>query len=335
MRRLAAVFGFAILVTGLMISFAALRAGLRQSRDVDIIRHENTLSEATALGEQGKYEDALSALEPILNSAHLGRRAHLLHARLLMLALQSSSDVVMANDARWVQVMDELKGLVGGSDEIAGQAHFLLATIYYESDSEAPTSARDYGAQWAYHKLKADELLPETADSYLLRTISAATVPQALAFLDKALELDPRHFESIKTQAYIHQASSNYRQMALDAARIKTIKPDDPLGYSLSAIAQRGLGWFTEAIDDHDRAIRLSPGDAALFDERRQTYMRMGNCQRALADAQECVRLEPSENLYQMRVFFTLVAWGHYEAAKHAYENLTMAYDFDKEEYAD
>jgi tetratricopeptide (TPR) repeat protein len=252
-----------------------------------------------------------------------------------MLTLQSSSDVVMANDARWVQVMEELKGLLGRSDEIAGQAHFLLATIYYESDSEAPGSARDYGARWADHKQKADELLPETADSYLLRAISAATVPQTLGFLDKALELDPRHFESIKTRAYIHYVGSNYRQMALDAAQMKTIKPDDPLGYSLSALAQRGLGWFAEAITDHDRAIRLSPDDAVLLDERRQTYTRMGDYQRALVDARECVRLEPSVNLYRMRVFFGLVALGQYEQAATAYKELSAAYDFDKFEFDD
>jgi len=168
-----------------------------------------------------------------------------------------------------------------------------------------------------------------------LRAISAATVPQALAFLDKALELDPRHFESVKTRAYIHHISGDYRQMALDAAQMKTIKPDDPLGYSLSALAQRGLGWFTEAIADHGRAIRLSPGDALLFDERRQTYMCMGDCQRALADARECARLEPSVNLYEMRVFFTLVALGQYEQARAAYQNLIAAYDFDKLEFDD
>jgi tetratricopeptide (TPR) repeat protein len=334
-RTLAAVFGFVILVTGLMTSVAVLRTGLRQSRDAEIIRHENMLSEAAALAEQGKYEEALSAVEPILDSAPLGRRAHLLHARLLMLDLQSSSDMVMANDARWGQVMEELKGLLGKSDEIAGQAHFLLATIYYESDSEAPASARDYGVQWANHKQKADELLPETADSYLLRAISAATVPQTLAFLDKALELDPRHFESVKTRAYIHYVSSNYRQMALDAAQMKTIKPDDPLGYSLSALAQRGLGWFTEAIADHNRALRLSPDDAVLLNERRQTYMCMGDYQRALADARECVRLEPSVNLYRMRVFFALVALGQHGKAAMAYEEMSAAYDFDKFEFDD
>ena len=334
-RKLAAVFGFVVLVTGLMISLAVLRTGLRQSRDADIIRHENALSEATALGEQGEYEDALSTVGTILDSAHVGPRARLLHARLLMLDLQSSSETVTANDVRWAQVIEELKGLLGESDDIAGQAHFLLATIYYESDPEAPASTRDYGAQWAYHKQKADELLPETADSYLLRAISAATVPQALAFLDKALALDARHFESVKTRAYIHYASSNYRQMALDAAQMKTIKPDDPLGYSLSAIAQRGLGWFIEAIADHNRAVQLSPDNAVLLDERRQTYMCMGDYSHALLDAKECARLEPSVNLYEMRVFFTLVALGQYEQARTAYHNLSTAYDFDKLEFDD
>lgn len=318
-----------------MISLAILRTGLDQSRNAEIIRHENTLSEATALGEQGEYEDALSTVKTILDSAHVGSRARLLHARLLMLALQSSSETVTANDVRWAQVIEELKGLLGESGEIAGQAHFLLATIYYESDSEAPASTGDYGAQWTYHQQKADELLPETADSYLLRAISAAAVPQALRHLDKALELDARHFESVKTRAYIHHVCFNYRQMALDAAQMKTIKPDDPLGYSLSAIAQRGLGWFTEAIADHDRAIQLSPDNTVLLDERRQTYMCMGDYQRALLDARECVRLEPSVNLYRMRVFFALIALGQYEQATTAYTELSAAYDFDKFEFDD
>lgn len=334
-RTLAAVLGFVVLVTGLMISLAVLRTGLDRSRNAEIVRHENTLSEAAALGEQGKYEEALSAVETILDRAHVGRRAHLLHARLLMLALQSSSDIVMANDARWVQVMEELKGLLGASDEIAGQAHFLLATIYYESDSEAPDSARDYGAQWAYHRQKADELLPETADSYLLRAISAATVPQALAFLDKALELAPRHFESVKTRVYIHHVNSDYRRMAMDAARMKALKPEDVLGYALSAIAQRELGWFLLAIEDHNTAIQLSPDNAALINQRRETYMCMGDYAHALLDAKDCVRLDPSVDLYQRQVYFCLVALGQYDEAARAYDTLAMSYDFDKEEFYD
>ena len=334
-RKLMAVFSFAILVTGLAISLAILQTGLDESRNAEIIRHENTLSQAMALGDRGEYPEALSTVETILNSVHLGSRARLLHARLRMLSLQSAAEVIMANDARWVQVINELKGLLQEPDEVAGQAHFLLATIYYESDPEAPTSTRDYNTQWAYHKHKADELLPETADSYLLRAISAATVPQTLAFIEKTLELDPRHFESIKTRAYIHHACSNYRQMALDTTRMKTIKPDDPQSYSLSAIAQRGLGWFAEALTDHNRAIALSPDDPVLIEERYQTHMRRGDFHRALADAQACTGLEPSVHLYHMRVLYAYTALGRFDEAKRSYDHLTATYDFDRNEYAD
>jgi serine/threonine protein kinase len=333
--QVAALLGVGVLVMALVTSLGILRAGLSKSRNAEVVRQESVLSAAKTLGDQGEYQDALAAVKTILDSTHVGPQARLLHARLLMLDLQSSSETVMANDVRWAQVIQELQGLLGESDEIAGQAHFLLATIYYESDPEAPASTKGYGARWIEHQKKADELLPETADSYLLRAISAATVPQALGFLDQALKLDARHFESVKTRAYIHDVSGNYRQMALDAEKMKTIKPEDAQGYLLSAMAQRGLGWFTEAIADHGRALQLSPDNAVLFDERRQTYMGMGDYSHALLDARECVRLEPSVNLYEMRVFFTLVALGQYEQARTAYHNLSAAYDFDKLEFDD
>src|SRR4030042_261354 len=71
-RKLVAVLGVVIFVAGLMISLAILRTGLAQLRSAEIISHENTLSEAKAMGEQEAYEDALSAVGTILRSTHLG-----------------------------------------------------------------------------------------------------------------------------------------------------------------------------------------------------------------------------------------------------------------------
>jgi tetratricopeptide (TPR) repeat protein len=337
-RQVAALCGLCVIVAGLLISLAILQTGLGQSRNAQMIQDESTLSEAETLGEQGAYEDASSMVATLLNSPYLGPRARLLHARLLMLHLQSEDAEVMANDTEWGQVIEELEGLLDEQDEIAGQAHILLATIYYESDSEAPASASNYGPQWKAHKQKADELLqllPETADTYLLRAISADTVPQTLELLDDALRLDPGHFESVKTRAYIHHASADYRKMFQDAADMKSIKAEDPLGYLFSVMAQRGLGWFSEAIVEHGRAIQRSPDDAVLIDQRFQTYMLWGQYARALEDARACARLEPSVSLYQIRVFLSLVALARYDEAKLAYERLTMSYDFHKEEFFD
>lgn len=334
-RELVAVLGVVILAGGLLTGLVTLRTGLNQSRAADIIRHENTLSLARTLGEQGEYPKALSSVETLLDHPDLAPRARLLHARLLMLRLEAAAVPIMANDAQWNQVIEPLKGLLGESDEIAGQAHFLLARIYLESDPEAIAGTRDYSSRLAHHRQKADALLPKTPDSYLLRALSASTGHQILACLDKALQLDPRHFESVKNRAFIHQACADHFKMAMDATLMKSIKPNDPQGYGLSALARRELGLFDEALADHDRAVELSPDEAALVDQRCQTYMRLGRYTRALEDARVCVRLEPSVTLYQVRVFFALVALGQHEQAAALYETLSAAYDFDRFEFDD
>ena len=334
-RTLVATVGVVTLVCGLLISLAILRTGLDQSRDADIIRHENALSQARVLGQQGEYQEALSTVETLLHNPHLGPRARLLHARLRMRYLQSAAVPVMANDVQWMQVIEALQGLLEESDEIAGQAHFLLATIYYESNPEAIAGTSDYDSHWVHHKQKADTLLPETADSYLLRALSAATGSQILTFLDKALQLDGGHFESVKARAFIHQACANYIQVAMDATLMKSIKPNDPQGYALNALAQRELRLFDEALADHDRAINLSPNDAGLVEQRYLTHMRMGRYGRALEDARDCVRMEASVPLYQMRVFFALIALGQIEQAADVYEDLSATDNFDKFEFDD
>jgi dipeptidyl aminopeptidase/acylaminoacyl peptidase len=68
---------------------------------------------------------------------------------------------------------------------------------------------------------------------------------------------------------------------------------------------------------------------------QKQTYMRMGQYALALKDARECVHLEPSVCLYQMRVFFALVALGQFEQAAEVYEDLSGTDNFDKFEFDD
>ena len=100
------------------------------------------------------------------------------------------------------------------------------------------------------------------------------------------------------------------------------IEPDNPLGYSLSAIAQRQLGQFDEAMEDHNKSIKISPDDAELYEQRRQTHMKIANYEEALLDARKCVELQPEENIFRFHAFCVLVALGHYEEAKAEYEKV-------------
>ena len=81
--------------------------------------------------------------------------------------------------------------------------------------------------------------------------------------------------------------------------------------------------------------IEDSPDDAELYDQRRRTYMRMADYERALSDAQECVQLNPDENVYHFHVFCALVALGNLEQAQTQYNEVFNLNWESKREFAD
>jgi tetratricopeptide (TPR) repeat protein len=104
-------------------------------------------------------------------------------------------------------------------------------------------------------------LLPETAGAYFLRAMTALTVQEQLTALDKALQLDPSHYESLRLRAFTYYASRKYDRLREDARVMTVLRPRDPLGHSLRAMAWRASGRYTEAIADYDRALVLTPRD--------------------------------------------------------------------------
>lgn len=240
----------------------------------------------------------------------MGPEARLLHAQ-LALDLQGPTAAVQ-----------ELEALLGEPDEITGQAHFLLAKIYYDSDPDAPGRTEEYRRKWEHHRREAERLLPPSADTCLLQARRAGTVPKTLELLDRALELDSGHYDSIRERAYVSYAGRNFVEMLKDAGRMMGIRPGHSLGYSLSAVAQRELEQFDDAIEDHNRAIRLSPKKLEFYDQRRRTYLQMGQYEDALRDAQACIHLDPNENTYRIHVFCALTALGRYDKARTEYERI-------------
>jgi tetratricopeptide (TPR) repeat protein len=155
------------------------------------------------------------------------------------------------------------------------------------------------------------------------------------------LELDPGHYDSLKARTLAHYALKKYDEMEIDAYAMIVKEPGNPRGYALRAIARRERAaeedkkkLFSQAIRGHDRAIELSPAEAELYDQRRQTYIHMGNYREALSDARKCAELEPDDVLYLLHVFCALVSSGHYDEAKVAYETIVESgrmrqYDFN------
>jgi tetratricopeptide (TPR) repeat protein len=237
------------------------------------LKHRNILSQAREQYAKAEREAALATIKPILTSKHAGAEARLLRATILVDNRQSK------------EAMTVLSGLLDEKPAVAGAAHSLLARILWESGSPDAQKLQEIEE----HRKQAEAMLPETAEAYFLRAMTALTVKEQLASLDKALQLDSGHYESRRLRAYTYYASRKYDRLRDDALAMTILRPRDPLGYGLRAKASRELGRYPEAIADFSLAIALTAGDEAqqvdLRVQQSETLLRMGDYERVLAEA--------------------------------------------------
>ena len=149
--------------------------------------------------------------------------------------------------------------------------------------------------------------------------MTALTVKEQLAALDKALQLDPSHYESRRLRAFTYYASRKYERMKDDALAMTVLRPRDPLGYSLHAAAWRELGHYPEAMADYDKALALTAKDSPecldLSSQRCETLLRMGDYEHVIAEEQECLKRWPDKPVFQYHIFCALTALGDYDKA--------------------
>ncbi|MCL5279188.1 MAG: protein kinase [Planctomycetes bacterium] len=270
----------------------------------DGFRDQGVLSQAREQYARGQRQAALQTIQSVLQSQHVGPEAQLLCAGIL------------AEDRRVDEAMAMLGNLVHDRPEIAGAAHALLARILWESQSPKAEKSEEIEE----HRRQAEALLPETAEAHFLRAITAATIKEQLASLNQALQLDPAHYESLRLRAFTHYASRKYERMKDDALVMTVLRPRDPRGYSLRAIAQQELGHSPEAIADFDSAMaRTAKEDPQYIDlaaRRCEALLHNGDYEQVTANAQEALKLWPHRPVFQYHKFCALTLLGDYEKAE-------------------
>jgi serine/threonine protein kinase/Tol biopolymer transport system component/Flp pilus assembly protein TadD len=298
-----------VLVGGLLIAIMSIQAA-RERNYAQSLEHRDLLTKAQSLAGNTRYEEAQAIVSPLLNSPHIKRQAKLLQAQILLAQKQVAAATT------------ELKSLLDKQDEIAGQAHFLLANIYYEDDPWSPGKTKEYQAKRQYHSQQAEQLIACTAQYAFLQAKASHDVHKMLEYFSKALQTDNNHYDSLRERAYIYYAQKDYSRMGEDASQMITLRSGDPTGYLLRALARREQGRLEEAIADHDKAIACVPDDPTLYHHRGVTYIRMDQHASALADAQRAAELDPNNLHYDGIIFSLRVACGQYEQARQQYKHL-------------
>jgi Tol biopolymer transport system component len=283
----------------------------RQHRARD--RSTRILSQARTSYAKGDRKTALEQVKSVLQSRYVGPEARLLHASIL-------ADTGRGGEARPV-----LANLLQEKPAIAGAAHVLLARILREN-SEGSTEKLEESES---HYRHAKSLLPETAEAYFLRATIALTVKEKLNLLTQALWIDDSHYASHRLRAYIYYASGKYDEMEHDATAMSAILPQDPLGYSLRAMALGEKGHYAEAITHYDHAIELTPPDdpqiAALHAQRCQVLLQLGEFDRVIRDAEECLDAWPDETILRFHIFCAHTALGDYREATSLFKQVTVS----------
>ncbi|MHC4083724.1 MAG: protein kinase domain-containing protein [Planctomycetota bacterium] len=307
----------AVLLAGMAVVSVMYLKALNRGEEAEFLKHKDVLSKAMELRSSGQFQEALAKVETIADSQHVGPKALLLQAR-LVLELQGPTAAVK-----------ELEKLLNERDEIACQAHFLLARIYIESAPGNREKIEEYQQKAKEHQQKGEKLFSESAEAYFNRSMMAGTVNKTLEWLNKALDYDPGHYDSLEARAMAYYVLRRYDEMEIDAYVMIGNESNNSQGYALRAMArcqkakeEAKKELFSAALRDHDKAIGLSPDDPELYHQRRRTHMHMGNYEKALSDARECIRLKPDKNMYHFHSFCALVASGYYDEAKVKYETI-------------
>jgi Tol biopolymer transport system component/tetratricopeptide (TPR) repeat protein len=274
-----------------------------QLAEAEGFRDRGILSQAREQYAKADRDAALETIQPILHSKHVGPEARLLQATILV------------DNRHPDQAATILNNLLNKPPEIAGAAHSLLARILWETGSPDAEKLNEIEE----HRRQAETLLPDTAEAYFLRAMTGVTVKEQLAALDRALQLDPAHYEARRLRTFTYYASRKYERMKDDATVMTVLRPRDPLGHSLHAVAWRELGHYREAMADYDVAIALTPqGDPRRVDlsvQRCETLRRLGEYRRVIAEAKESFKLSPDKLVFRYYTFCALTALGEYENA--------------------
>jgi serine/threonine protein kinase/tetratricopeptide (TPR) repeat protein len=179
-------------------------------------------------------------------------------------------------------------------------------------------------AEAALARAQAKELAPNSArDHYLLAAAlirhAGAQNNQALAALDRAVQLQPKHYWSFMQRGAVHFERGDWTSAARDFGVCKGLWPQYPLAYFNLGCVQLRLGRPAEAIVEFTQAAEREPDFLLAYLNRGLACLEMKRYQAALADFTQVKELGRDDAVVRVGQGVALEGLGRHAEAEAAF----------------
>lgn len=116
---------------------------------------------------------------------------------------------------------------------------------------------------------------------------------QALADLNKAIELRPGYAEALNNRGVIFSGKKRNAEALNDLNKAIELQPDYPDALNNRGVILMDLSKYTEALNDFNKAIELRPGYAEAYYNRGLLFMNEKKYEQAVKDYDKALELKP------------------------------------------
>ena len=168
-----------------------------------------------------------------------------------------------------------------------------IASLYIQSYVEL----KQFGMLTAFKEKYMDAGLLASLTSYNAINLSFANIqlkeyPEALALLDKAIELDDESYYAYNNRGFVHNLLGNYAAAKADLNKACKLDPNAAYSVTNRAYSNIKLGLMDEALADINRSMELNEHNAYIYLVQGMYQLETGRLSEALANFEKAKNME-------------------------------------------
>jgi tetratricopeptide (TPR) repeat protein len=165
--------------------------------------------------------------------------------------------------------------------------------------------------------LNSDEYKKSAEDFFLKgkALIGKSEYSEALRELNKALEIDPNHFQALSSKGYVLMETGSYKDAIETFLEAKKINPNDEGSYINLGVTYNNLQKFSEAIPYLEKALKINPNNVYALMAISISTGNLGDHDQARKYSEKIVEIDPMNDMAWSNMGYSNGELGDYEKA--------------------